>query len=100
HGRTPRAPISFQEGFRTPRLIEFPEEFAGFQVERGQKGPLTRPEVQDDLPAMQDRGGTVAIFITHFTEVRFPKFFAVEVVAKDTGRAVPDHHARAVGDGS
>src|SRR5258708_5796189 len=49
---------------------------------------------------MEDRGGTVAIFITHFTEVRFPKFFAVEVVAKDTGRAVPDHHARAVGDGS
>ncbi|MDB6128997.1 MAG: hypothetical protein JWM04_104, partial [Verrucomicrobiales bacterium] len=46
------------------------------------------------------RGGAVAPFIVHFTEVFFPKFFAVEVVAKDAGRAVPDHHARAVGDGS
>src|SRR6266404_577274 len=98
-GRTPRAPISFQEGFRTAGLIVFPEQFAGLQVKRSQKGPLTRTEVQDDLPAMEDRGGTVAIFITHFTEVRFPKFFAVEVVAKDPSRAVPDNHARAVSRG-
>src|SRR5882762_1645759 len=68
-GRTPRAPISFEESFRTPGLIVFPEQFAGLQVKRSQKGPLTRTEVQDDLPAMEDRGGAVAIFIAHFTEV-------------------------------
>ena len=46
------------------------------------------------------RGGAVAVFIAHCTEVRFPKFFAVDVVAKDTGRAVPDQHARAIRGGS
>ena len=63
-------------------------------------GPVARTEVQDDFPTREDRGGAVAIFIAHFAEVLFPKFFTVEIIAKDTGRAVPDHHARAVGDGS
>jgi len=97
-GRTPRAPISFQEGFRTAGIIVFPEQFAGLEVKRSQKGPPHPDRSSDDLPAMEDRGGNRShiITITHFTEVRFPKFFAVEVVAKDPGRAVPDNHARAV----
>src|SRR5439155_17513948 len=95
----PRAPISFEESFRTPGLVVFPEQFAGLQVERGQKGPVARTEVQDDLTAMEDWRGAIAIFIAHFTEVRFPKFLAVEVVAKDPGGAVPDHHTRALSNG-
>src|SRR5262249_9479534 len=99
-GSAPRAPISFEEGFRTAGFVVFPEQFARVQVERGEKGPVARTEVQDDFPTVEDRGGAVAVFIAHFTEILFPKFFAVEVVAKDTGRAVPDHDAHAVGDGS
>ena len=93
-------PIRFEEGFRTAGFVVFPEQFARLQIKRGQKRPGARTEVQDDLPTMEDRGGAVTPFVAHFTEVLFPKPFAVEVVAKDTGRAVPDHHARAVGDGS
>src|SRR5262249_6951006 len=37
-GRTPRAPISFEEGFRTTGFIVFPELFARLQIKRNQKG--------------------------------------------------------------
>src|SRR6266566_2851629 len=100
NGRAPRTDVPFVNVARAAGFVVFPEQFAGLQVKRGQKGPRAGTEVQDDLPAMEDRGGAVAPFIPHGTEVLFPKLFAVEVVAKDPGRAVPDHHARGVGDGS
>ena len=99
-GACTTSPNFLSGGFSDRRASSyFQSSLPVFKSKRSQKGPLTRTEVQDDLPAMEDRGGTVAIFITHFTEVRFPKFFAVEVVAKDPGRAVPDNHARAVSRG-
>ncbi len=56
--------------------------FKLLQKARSEMHLVARTEVQDDLPTMEDRGGAVAPFIAHFTEVLFPKFFAVEVVAK------------------
>jgi len=94
----PQFPL--EEGFRTAGFVVFPEQFARLQVKRGQKGPVARTEVQDDLPTMEDRGGAVCPIHCALHRGPFSKVPCRQSRSKDTGRAVPDHHARAVGDGS
>ena len=76
-------------------------EFLMFKVISLSKKSVLRDAVKARVGAEEDLAvGDAGDEGRGTDQIPLPKLFAGEVAAKDTGRTVPNNHARAVGDGS
>ena len=81
------------------RFFGFPDLLTRLQIKGGDEFAFSRTGMQDDGSLVNNGRRPVAPHMSELTQVLRPQFFSVHVIAVESGRTMPHHHALTVGNG-